>query len=108
MAFAADDQNSWIADSGATSHVCRDRNLFTDYTTTQGGTIRGTGIINVHGGGPVKTKINFKKPNKPNPLQNFPPAPQKAKKLVLLSRATDSGLKIVMEKDDLKIHSPKG
>src|SRR4051812_7417144 len=28
--------------------------------------------------------------------------------LVSLLRATDSGLKIVMEKDDLKIHSPKG
>jgi gag-polypeptide of LTR copia-type/Zinc knuckle len=48
-AFAADNQNSWIADSGVASHVCRDRNLFTDYATTQGGTIRGTGIINVHG-----------------------------------------------------------
>src|SRR5205823_14705623 len=28
--------------------------------------------------------------------------------LVSLSRATDSGLKIVMEKDNLKIQSPKG
>src|SRR4051812_864106 len=41
-------------------------------------------------------------------LQNILHAPDMTNNLVSLSCTTNSGLKIIMEKDDLKIHSPKG
>src|SRR3954470_16851249 len=56
----------------------------------------------------VKLKLNVSSTIKPITLQNVLHAPDMPNNLVSLSRATDSGLKIVMEKADLKIHSPKG
>lgn len=107
-AFATDHHNTWVTDSGVTSHVCRDRNLFTNYTTTQGGTIQGTGTINIHRCGTVKLKLNVSGTIKPITLQNVLHAPIMLNNLVSLLHATNSGLKVIMERNDLKIHSPKG
>ena len=56
----------------------------------------------------VKLNLNVSSTIKPITLQNVLYAPGMANNLVLLLHATDSGLEVIMEKDDLKIHSPKG
>src|SRR3954465_1002760 len=95
-AFATDNYNTWITNSGVTSHVCRDRNLFTDYTTTQGGTIQGTGTIDIARPSTVKLKLNIRGTIKPITFHNVLHAPDMLNNLVLLSGAIDSGLKVTM------------
>src|SRR4051794_29540494 len=56
----------------------------------------------------IKLKLNVSSMIKLITLQNVLNAPDMLNNLVSLSPTTDSGLKVIMEKDDLKIHSPKG
>ncbi|KAJ7209803.1 hypothetical protein C8J57DRAFT_975774, partial [Mycena rebaudengoi] len=79
----------WLADSGATSHVCRNRELFATYSAQQG-TITGLGGHTITSFGRGTVKLDFKIDNKVQTVTftDVVHAPNAINNLLSLSRLT--------------------
>ena len=98
--------DSWLADSGATSHVVKDKNKFHTYKETPGATLRGTGTLPSLGRGDVKVILNVDGKHTPITLHDCMHVPQMPHNLISLSRVTDSGCHVHMAQDKLTISYP--
>ncbi|KAJ8522799.1 hypothetical protein ONZ45_g628 [Pleurotus djamor] len=96
FAFMADEglaasSTTWLADSGCTSHVIRDKSLFSDYVETPGHTIRGMGEIPCLGKGSVKLLSTLADGSTYTiTLRNALHAPSSPHNLVSVTRMTDA------------------
>ncbi len=98
----------WIADSGTTSHVVKDRALFGSYTPTPGAVIKGAGEIAALGRGDVNIVLDVHGKSMPITLRDCVHAPQITHNLVSLTRVTDTGFKVLLEGNGLKFIDPSG
>ncbi|KAJ8468724.1 hypothetical protein ONZ45_g17140 [Pleurotus djamor] len=114
FAFMADEglaasSTTWLADSGCTSHVIRDKSLFSDYVETPGHTIRGMGEIPCLGKGSVKLLSTLADGSTYTiTLRDALHAPSSPHNLVSVTRMTDADYTVVADKDTLVIQSPRG
>ncbi|QRV82448.1 integrase core domain protein [Ceratobasidium sp. AG-Ba] len=100
-----------IADSGTTTHIVRDKSLFSDYMNTAG-TIHGvTGKNAILGRGTVKLKCKVDSNDteyRNITLRNVAYIPTCPTNLISLSLATEQGLNVNMTANNLRISSPTG
>ncbi|KAL0355682.1 UNVERIFIED_CONTAM: hypothetical protein Sradi_4015100 [Sesamum radiatum] len=93
--------NDWVYDSGATIHVCNDKNLFKDYeiaTEGQKVLMRNANTTAILGKGSVEVHFTS---GKKLLLTNVLHVPEIRKNLVSAALLCKKGLKVVIESDKL-------
>ena len=107
-AYPATDQNTWLADSGCTSHITKSRDYFVDFTETPGHQIHGLGNIAALGRGTVKLISLVNGKEFPILLKDCLYAPQSPHNLMSLSRVTEAGNKVTLSGTQLNLISQNG
>ncbi|KAF8690093.1 Encoded by, partial [Rhizoctonia solani] len=101
--------NAWIANSGTTTHILNNRNLFSKYSKSSGhvsGVSRTKPII---GRGTIELEcLSDPKTNKyiTIRLTNVAHVPSSPVNLISLSLITDKGFRVLMDRDRLVIYGP--
>ncbi len=90
-ALATLDSSSWLADSGCSSHIVKDKSLFVDYIKTPGHKIKGVGESAGLGRGTVKLIFKDGKRFTSVTLKDTIHCPTAPYNLISLSRMTDAG-----------------
>lgn len=115
FAFAGNDialptlsSESWLADSACTSHISRNYNDFTSYTTTPGHKVNGLGNVNGLGRGSIKLMSRVNGKTFPIMLHNVVHAPDAPYNLISIGRATDSGIDVLFKGDTARFRAPGG
>ncbi|QRV90412.1 integrase core domain protein [Ceratobasidium sp. AG-Ba] len=101
----------WIADSGTTTHIARDKSLFSEYENTTGIVHGVTGKNAILGRGTVRLKCKVDSNSTEYryiTLRNVAYVPTCPTNLISLSLATEQGLNVNMSANTLKISSPTG
>ncbi|QRV80986.1 integrase core domain protein [Ceratobasidium sp. AG-Ba] len=110
QALVSTDQTSWLADSGATTHIARDRDAFTTYSKSSGYITGVTGKEPILGRGTIRLRC-ITGPNKDQynniVLTNVAHVPGSPANLISLSLITDKGMRVSLEQDQLEIIDPK-
>ncbi|QRV97795.1 integrase core domain protein [Ceratobasidium sp. AG-Ba] len=103
--------NCWIADSGTTTHIARDKSVFSDYENTTGIVHGVTGKNAILGRGTVTLRCKID-PNSTEyrniTLRDVAHVPSCPTNLISLSLATEQGLNVNMSANTLRISSPTG
>ncbi|KAJ1300455.1 hypothetical protein OPQ81_005270 [Rhizoctonia solani] len=105
------DSDTWIADSGTTTHITKNRNLFTEYRPTDGYVMGVTGNEPIIGRGTISLlcPINARKDKyRKIVLTNVAYVPTSPVNLISLSLVTDKGYAIAMEGKQLEIKNKYG
>lgn len=102
--------NVWLADSAATSHVCKSREAFKTYKLTPHHVIKGLGghEVEAMGKGSVDAYFSIKGELVKITLTNVLHAPLSESNLLSLGRITDAGLKLAMRGDVMHVLSSSG
>ncbi|QRW23748.1 integrase core domain protein [Rhizoctonia solani] len=100
--------NTWIADSGTTTHIANNRSLFSEYNRSTGYVTGVTGKEPILGRGTVEL-LCLADPDKDEyrsiKLTNVAYVPSSPANLISLSLVTDKGYRISMDWDQLVIYS---
>jgi len=99
---------SWLADSGASSHMLTDRKYFMDYRATPGYKVKGLGQASCLGRGTAKIHFRVGTRTFPVTLKDCAHVPDSPHNLISLSRVTDAGFNVTLEGDYLRIFTPSG
>ena len=101
----------WVIDSGATNHMCKNKDLFTRMASTKDGrmvtTAKNGTQVKVQGEGVVKMKVYNGKRLVEATLENVLYVPQLSKNLFSVPAVIQKGLNVQMNKDGCKIMSGK-
>ncbi|QRW23993.1 integrase core domain protein [Rhizoctonia solani] len=98
--------NTWIADSGTTTHIAIDWNAFSNYTKSSGYVAGVTGKEPIMGRGTVELLcLNNTEKNKYTKIRltNVAHVPSLPANLISLSLVTDKGTRILMDQNELQI-----
>ncbi|KAG8703200.1 hypothetical protein FRC09_004302, partial [Ceratobasidium sp. 395] len=110
LGFLGRTGNQWIADSGSTTHIARDRTIFGAYRESNGtvtgvagkNPIVGRGSVNLRCRNPATGEYKI------ITLKDVAHVPSCPTNLISLSLVTDQGLNVRMNTNDLQITSPQG
>ncbi|CDO72946.1 hypothetical protein BN946_scf185002.g131 [Trametes cinnabarina] len=108
-ALAAYDPDTYFLDSGATTHVIRDRTAFRDYVATPGRTIHGVGGHEIAqlGHGTVAL-VPQAAPQTPITLRDAAHVPAATHNLVSVARITESGGRVSFKGNLVEIRDGRG
>ncbi|KAJ3532326.1 hypothetical protein NM688_g7442 [Phlebia brevispora] len=100
----------WLADSGATSHICRDRSMFVSYDAAPQNVLKGLGghEIKVLGKGCVKLAFSVQGELVSVTLTDVLHAPEADHNLLSIPRVTDAGCKLVFDGTAMRILTARG
>lgn len=87
--------DQWLADSGCTSHIGRDKSIFSDYIKTPGHCIIGFGGVDGLGKGTIHLECQVNGKTSTRTLRNVVHAPDAPHNLISISRALESGLSVL-------------
>ncbi len=102
-ALAALDSSSWLADSGCSSHIVKDKSLFVDYIKTPGHKIKGVGESAGLGRGTIKLIFKDGKRFTSVTLKNAIHCPTAPYNLISLSQMTDARATLTFSGDEMFI-----
>lgn len=110
-ALAAADPDVYYLDSGATTHVARDRIQFRDYSETPGKIIKGVGGHDIpqlgEGTVPILARLD-RGPPVPLTLTHVAHVPSATHNLVSVARLTESGHNIAFRGQSVEVRSARG
>ncbi|QRV95406.1 integrase core domain protein [Ceratobasidium sp. AG-Ba] len=109
LALISTDRTSWLADSGATTHIARDQDAFTTYSKSSGYITGVTGKEPIFGRGTIRLRC-ITDPNTGQynniTLTNVAHVPGSPANLISLSLITDKGMRVSLEQDRLEVTGP--
>lgn len=94
--------NLWFADSGATSHIVKDRANFANYRATPGAFIRGCGTVPALGRGDVPIILNVDGKSHRATLRDAVHAPEMIYNLVSINRITQQGIRTITDSKSMQ------
>ena len=98
----------WIADSGTTSHVVREHDLFKNYWEMPGAKLKGAGEIDALGRGNMTIDLDISGKRIPITLKDCIHAPKILHNLISLVRVTDTNFQVILKGSKLKLVDPNG
>ncbi|KAL1944894.1 hypothetical protein VTO73DRAFT_2514, partial [Trametes versicolor] len=108
IALPAVADDVWIADSGTTSHVARERRAFVEYESTPGRTLHGAGTTPILGRGSIKMRFVHGGKATTLMLRNVLHAPGVPYNLLSIGRVEAAGHKVEMDGGELRLRNEKG
>lgn len=108
IALPAVADDAWIADSGTTSHVARERRAFIEYESTPGRTLHGAGTTPILGRGSIKMRFVHGGKTTTLTLRNVLHAPGVPYNLLSIGRVEAAGHKVEMDGGELRLRNEKG
>ncbi len=100
--------DAWIADSATTSHVARERRMFTDYRETPGKTLQGAGSTPILGRGTIRFTFRCKDKDTTVTLRDVIHAPGVPHNLISVGRVEASGHRVELSGGEIRFTSSKG
>ena len=102
-------KETWLLDSGTSSHITHDKSILEDYTPLSGHTIRGVGgKIDAIGKGKIKLVSYVDDRAYPITLNNVLYAPDSPHNLISTTRLTAVGGSILQKGNWAKVRTPDG
>ena len=100
--------DSWLADSACTSHMVKDRDLFTTYQPTPGHRVKGFGKAPGLGRGTVQIECTVEGKTTVTTLNDAVHVPDAPFNLISIGRAEEAGVKVLFANGKVKFRTPNG
>ena len=99
------DKNSWVIDSGSSSHICNNRQLFTELDDTKRSTVMvaNGNTLKSLGSGTVKIKTEFNGSERNITLKNVLFVPDIETNLMSVRKATENGCEVIFQDNNCKL-----
>ncbi len=108
VALSIVDADTWLADTGTTVHVARERANFSSYVATPGRTLRGAGLTPILGRGTVDVIFECNGRSTTVTLRDVVHAPGVPHNLISVGRVEAGGHKVEMDNGRMRFIDPKG
>ena len=100
--------DSWLADSACTSHMVKDRDLFTTYQPTPGHRVKGFGKAPGLGRGTVQIECTVEGKTTVTTLNDAVHVPDAPFNLISIGWAEEAGVKVLFANGKVKFRTPNG